>query len=159
MCQWKPTWYVVGGAYIAGLSTTGGRIMGGGMLGMPSSGGRCSLQRIFLTALYCISECCCERWRRPTSRASLQGFKFSRAKATTGWCSCMCDISVLNVVYLVVGWSPLSRERGCCKLDAFIFTLLGCIVLTGRKFALQCGRSMVELSWVTMTDLIVFLCN
>ncbi len=88
----------------------------------------------------------------------MQGFEFSREKVATVWCSCMCDISVLNVVYLVVGWSPLSHERGCCKLDAFIFTLLGCIVFTDRKFVLKCGRNMVELSWVTMTDLIVFLC-
>ena len=110
-------------------------------------------------ALGCISECCWERWRRPTSRAGLQGFEFSRSKVTTGWCSCMCNISVSNVVYLVVGWSPLSRERGCCKLDAFILTLLGCMLFTGRKFALQCGRSMVELSWTTMADLIVFLCT
>jgi hypothetical protein len=65
---------------------------------------------------------------------------------------------MLNVVYLVVEWSPVLREGGCCEMVVFIFTLLGCILFTGRKCALQRGKSMVELSWVTMADLLVLLC-
>ena len=66
---------------------------------------------------------------------------------------------MLNVVYLLMGWSPVSRESGSCKLNIFILTLLGRRGSTGRAWTLQCGRIIIELSGVTMADFIVLLCN
>jgi hypothetical protein len=106
----------------------------------------------------CVTEYCWQKSRVPTSRPSLQDVGFSRAKMVKGWCSCICDICMLNVVYFLIRWLPLLRGSGSCKWCIFILTLLGRRVYTSRTWALQCGRRIIVLSWVTMTDLIVLLC-
>ena len=106
----------------------------------------------------CVAEYCWQKSRVPMSGPSLQGVGFSRAKMVKGWCSCICDICMLNVVYFLIRRLPVLRESGSCKWCIFILTLLGRRVSTSKTWALQCGRRIIALSWVTVVDLIVLLC-
>jgi len=61
---------------------------------------------------------------------------------------------MLNVEFLWKDRSPGSRKNGCCLMKLFILTRIGRRVHAFGASVLQGLLVMVELSWVTMADLI-----